>query len=237
MTHMTRISTLAISALVTAVLGGLGCSSSNPPATQSSVGGSASDATGGAESMATGGDTSMGAQGGSSSVDGAGGSTDTGATGGTTGAPDTSQFQPLCNLPTVAGPTPAKGGLCAPADQQLCYKTCGPQSIGFKSETCDGVSYVEQSGCSFPVGPTYDYSCFKIPTTIDSSCPTDAAPQASQPCTVATCTLCNLNGQYLDSGGNPKTGYCVCPAPGTSGTSKWSCASTTAWPCPAGAGC
>jgi hypothetical protein len=25
--------------------------------------------------------------------------------------------------------------------------------------------------------------------------------------------------------------------PGASGTSKWSCASTTAWPCPTGKGC
>jgi hypothetical protein len=36
---------------------------------------------------------------------------------------------------------------------------------------------------------------------------------------------------------NLKTGYCVCPMPGASGTSKWSCASTTAWPCPTGKGC
>jgi hypothetical protein len=39
----------------------------------------------------------------------------------------------------------------------------------------------------------------------------------------------------LDSSGAHKTGYCVCVA-GSSG-SKWSCASTNAWPCPGNTGC
>jgi hypothetical protein len=99
--------------------------------------------------------------------------------------------------------------------------------------------YVEQSGCSFL--PDGDYSCYKIPAAIDPSCPTEV-PQASTPCSVAPCTLCNVNDGYLDSGGASKTGYCVCPAPSAAAidagsTSKWSCASTTAWPCPAGQGC
>ena len=49
----------------------------------------------------------------------------------------------------MAGEAPTKGGVCTPSDTQLCYKTCGPLSIGFKSETCTGGVYVEQSGCSF----------------------------------------------------------------------------------------
>jgi hypothetical protein len=134
----------------------------------------------------------------------------------------------------MAGEAPTKGGVCTASDTQLCYKTCGPNSIGFKSETCTGGLYAEQSGCSFPADQ--DYACYKIPATVSATCPT-TAPQASQACTVAECTLCNVGGMYLDSSGAAKEGYCVCPKAGTSGTSKWSCASSTAWPCPAGKGC
>ncbi len=118
-------------------------------------------------------------------------------------------FTPLCSgLTTAAGAAPTKGGACVAADPQLCYKTCGPQGIGFKSETCTGGLYAEQSGCTFPTGA--DYSCYKIPAAIDASCP-KTVPKASDPCTVAECTPCNLNGQYLDSSGASKAGYCVCP--------------------------
>jgi hypothetical protein len=164
----------------------------------------------------------------------------TGSTAGSAGSAGMSttgmgMFSPLCSaVPmTAAGEAPTKGGACTADDPQLCYKTCGPQSIGFKSETCTNGAYAEQSGCSFPDG---DYACFKIPTMMDASCPT-MAPQATMPCEVAECTLCNVGGNYLDSSGASKAGYCVCPAPGASGSRKWSCASTTAWPCPAGKGC
>ena len=86
---------------------------------------------------------------------------------------------------TAAGLAPTKNCICLDVDPQLCYKTCGPESIGFKSETCAAGVYVEQSGCSFLTGQ--DYSCFKIPATIDPSCPT-TVPQASTVCTVAACT-------------------------------------------------
>jgi hypothetical protein len=144
-------------------------------------------------------------------------------------------YSPLCSdVPlTGAGEVPTKGGVCTPTDTQLCYKTCGPLSIGFKSETCTGGSYVEQSSCSFPDG---DYSCYRIPPVISATCPT-TTPQATQPCTVAECVLCNVAGNYLDSMGDEKQGYCVCAAAGDSGTRKWSCASTTSWPCPGGNGC
>jgi hypothetical protein len=143
-------------------------------------------------------------------------------------------FSPLCStLTTAAGPAPTKGGACTASDPQLCYKTCGPESIGFKSETCTAGVYAEQSGCTFPTGK--DYSCFKIPAMISSMCPT-TEPQAGMACSVPDCTLCNLNGMYLDSTAAMKTGYCVCPA-GDGGASKWSCASTTSWPCPGAQGC
>jgi hypothetical protein len=161
---------------------------------------------------------------------GTGGSTTPAGTGGTSGSGD---FSPLCaSLTTAAGAAPTKSGLCTDADPKLCYKTCGPESKGFKSETCTAGAYVEQSGCSFPA---VDYSCYKIPTVADATCPA-AAPQAGTACTVAACVVCGGTTGYLDTSGASKTGYCVCPA-SASGTSKWSCASSTAWPCPAGSGC
>jgi hypothetical protein len=146
---------------------------------------------------------------------------------------------PLCaGLTTAAGMPPTKAGACTAADPQKCYKTCGPQSSGFKSEDCSAGAYAEQSGCTFP--DTLDATCFKLPTAQDTTCPA-TPPMASAECTVAPCTLCNggggPTGTYLDSKGASKVGYCVCPAPGASGTSKWSCASTDAWPCPGGKGC
>ena len=129
---------------------------------------------------------------------------------------------------------PTKNGICLDADSQLCYEVCGPESIGFKSETCAAGVYVEQSGCSFVTGR--DYSCYKLPATMDAACPT-TVPHSTV-CTVAPCTLCNVNGGYLDSSGAAKTGYRVCPTPSaTTGISKWSCAPTTAWPCSAAQGC
>jgi len=214
-----------------------GCSGSNSPSTSGGTGGvngsGGVNATGGTSTVApTGGTTGP-------ATTGTGGTTTTtgiDAGGGSTG---TGTHEPSCNnLVTAAGQAPTKNGICTDTDPQLCYKTCGPQSIGFKSETCSAGVYVEQSGCDFPDG---DYSCYKIPAAIDPSCPTDT-PQANTPCSVAPCTLCNVNGGYLDSSGAAKTGYCVCPPPTAAAidagsTSKWSCASATAWPCPAGAGC
>lgn len=181
----------------------------------------------------SGGSSSSNGSGGSSSGSGSGGSASGSGSGGASGG---GMFSPLCSaVPmTAAGEAPTKGGACTDSDTQVCYKTCGPSSSGFKSETCMGGTYAEQSGCTFPSG--MDYSCYKIPTTIDASCPSDI-PQASQPCDVAACTPCNMGGNYLDSSGSSKAGYCICPMAGSSGNRKWSCASTTSWPCPAGQGC
>ena len=219
-----------------------GCGS-NAPSTTDGTGGAAS--LGG--STSAGGSTVVAATGGTTTpvTTGAGGSTTptstgTGGAAGTTGA---NTFEPLCaGLLTAANLAPAKNGICSdPADPQLCYKTCGPASVGFKSETCTASVYVEQSGCSFL--PEVDYSCYKVnkdangALILDASCPT-TVPQANTPCTVNTCILCNINEGYLDSSGAAKVGYCVCPAPSAAtGVSKWTCAASTAWPCPAGKGC
>jgi hypothetical protein len=143
--------------------------------------------------------------------------------------------EPAC-LSTVS-----KGAPCGPADQQFCYKTCGPEKTGVKTETCTTAgTYAEMSGCSFD--NSKDYSCYKIPTVAQTACPAGVTPQASTACDVPHCTLCNslqgvTGGQYADSTGSPKVGWCTCQEMNSAGMRTWTCASDTAWPCPLGAGC
>jgi hypothetical protein len=241
-------------ALLSLALGSFGCGSNNPstntepvggsttPATSAAAGGSTTITTTPASSAPEGGSTTVAtssppATGGSTTA--AGGST-AAPTGGSTSASTTPStgtgtFSPLCQgLVTAGNAVPSKGVTCTDADPQLCYKTCGPNSMGFKTETCSAGAYVEGKECSFPAG---DYSCYKVPAVISATCPA-TIPQASQPCTVAECTPCNLDGNYNDTSGSSKAGYCVCPKPKTEGgTSKWTCASKDAWPCPSGQGC
>jgi len=177
---------------------------------------------------------------GTAGTTGAGGTTGgggtTGAGGSTTGTGGTAAFgEPAC-LSTVV-----KNGACLPTDQQFCYKTCGPEKTGVKSEMCTTAgTYAEMSGCTFE--PSRDFSCYKIPTVANTECPA-GQPQGSMDCgTVPHCTLCNslggiVGGTYLDSGGAPKTGWCTCQEPNGDGLRTWTCASDTAWPCPLGAGC
>jgi len=137
--------------------------------------------------------------------------------------------------------TVSKGVPCGPGDVQLCYKPCGPEKVGMKSETCDvsGV-YYEMAGCSFD--PNWEYSCYKISTVANSMCAAGVTPQASAACDLPPCVVCNslqglMGGQYLDSSGAVKIGYCVCTQPNAAGVRTWSCASDTAWPCPLANGC
>ena len=88
------------------------------------------------------------------------------------------------------------------------------------------------SGCSFD--PTRDFTCYKVPAAPDATCPTTAI-MAGSACAIADCVVCGGTTGYTDSTGAAKTGYCVCQAGATSPT--WSCASSTAWPCPTGLGC
>jgi hypothetical protein len=150
----------------------------------------------------------------------------------------------LCTHPlaqvTVAGDAVGKGVACVPQDQQIAYKSCGPDNSGYKSETCSGGVYAEQSDCSFD--PACDFSCFKLPDTADPNCPT-TPPTHGTPCTLPQCVVCGgtKSGQttgYLDSKRSAKIGFCVClPATATT-TQKWSCATSgTIWPCPGNNGC
>jgi hypothetical protein len=220
---MSRVVYLGTAVLLAQVLLTQGCGSNNPSNPPEGTGGTTP--IGGTTTPDT---TSVGVGGTTTPA-----TTGTGGAGG--GATGTTSFTPLCgDLKTAGGSVPSKGVTCVDGDPSPCYKTCGPESKGFKSETCTGGSYVEQSGCDFPPG---NYACYKIPVANDPTCPTDATPQATKECSVAQCVPCNLNGNYLDSGGASKEGFCVCQAPGATGVSKWSCASKTAWPCPNGEGC
>lgn len=253
------INSIGTVALLSLALGSFGCGSNNPStSTEPITGGSTTPATsaaGGSTAITTtpassapegGSTTATTAAGGNSSATtgtkatggstGAGGATTTTPTGGTTASTGTGDFSPLCSaLVTAGGAVPSKGVNCTDADPALCYKTCGPGSMGFKTETCSGGVYAEGKTCSFPAG---DYSCYKIPAVISPTCPT-TTPKSGDVCTVAECTPCaDADGNYSDSGGSSKAGYCVCPKPKTEGgTSKWTCASKDAWPCPAGTGC
>jgi hypothetical protein len=220
------------------------------PATGGTTGAGGTPATGGVPGTggkpATGGATGAGGTPATGGSPGTGGTPATGGTTGTGGAAATggsSGFgQPACGN-TMAGTAIAKGVMCTAADATagtataLCYKTCGPEKQGVKSETCPagGGTYTEMTGCSFD--PSKDYSCYKVPATASAQnamCPTTAIVSGSA-CSIADCIVCGLSAGYMDSTGAAKTGYCVCQASAASPT--WSCASNTAWPCPNGTGC
>lgn len=146
--------------------------------------------------------------------------------------------EPACPA-GVSGFTP-----CLP-DVPFCYRACGPENVGVQSETCqtsgqlNGV-YLQMSGCAFD--PARDFSCYKIPTAANAVCAIGVTPEASKPCDVPHCTLCNslqglTGGQFLDTTGAPKVGWCVCREPNSVGQRTWSCGSDTSWPCPLGRGC
>lgn len=244
MTRLNLVFILSLQTLCAAWLGAMGCSSSNPPATSSVTGGA--NATGGstATSMPVGGTSASGGASASTSTKASTGGTPAGGVGGATGtagSPSGSTSEPdgACGN-TTAGTAIAKAVACGAGDTQLCDKLCGPDNVGYKTETCSAGAYVE-GPCVFPSG--VNYSCFKVPTADSASCPT-TEPQhgtacnltlCSTPCAGTACEMCGVAAGYLDSSGNQKTGYCVCIAGSTGG--KWSCASSTAWPCPAGLGC
>lgn len=161
----------------------------------------------------------MGATGGSTATGGA----SEGGGGSGTGPPD-----PVCDDSVV------KGGSCRTTSTPLCYKACGPDGVGSKTETCRGNVYVE-SDCSF--ASEGDYSCYSVPPRLPAECPA-ALPRSADPCAISQCTVCfggsAGNPLYEDSSGTQKSGYCVCSSAGL-----WTCGSTStsSWPCPDGSGC
>ena len=129
-------------------------------------------------------------------------------------------------------------------DQQVCYKRCGPENVGWKELRCSAASgavFIEMSGCLFD--PVADYSCYKVPTGANAACPAGVTPQHSTPCDVPYCTLCNaLQGVpggsfHIESNDLARLGYCVCQLPNAAGLRTWSCANDSSWPCPGGNDC
>jgi hypothetical protein len=220
-TNMRRMAPICgVTALLALVFAFQGCATDNTGST--GTGGSTGAGTGGVTTTGTGGTPAGGTTGAAGAA----------ATGGATGAAGESGTfgSPACGN-TMAGTAAGKGIACATADVQLCYKTCGPEKSGVMSETCTNGAYAE-GACMFD--PSKTYACYAVPATPDPTCPT-TAPMASSPCTIADCVVCGGTTGYLDSTGAAKTGYCVCQA--SSSNPTWSCASSTAWPCPSGSGC
>lgn len=220
------------------------CGGGNNPSNTPGSAGSTSPGSAGSSNAG-----SAGTTGGTTGTGGSIGGSTGGSTAGTGGgAPGT----PSCvGLTTASGMEPAKNVPCVATDPQLCYRTCGPEKTGYKAEMCQtSGSYSEMSGCTFPETPIAggDYACYKIPAAANTMCPKDATtgaytvPKGSDPCTIDACVVCNdmggiSGGNYSDSGGAVKPGYCVCQQPDQNGARKWSCGSTTAWPCPGKIGC
>lgn len=214
---------IGLGALVTVSVLGYACSSSSD--TSGTGGGGASSTGSGGSGTGTGGTTAAGG-----STSGTGG-TGTGTGGSTTGAggtgTTTSDAGPPV-APCLLGE--AKNMPCSTAvtEGNSCYNTCGPDSIGYKLETCTGGIYLEGM-CQYL--PSKDYSCYKVPAS-PPACPMNTGMMtASQVCTAAPCMPCGPN--YGDSSGAAKVGYCVCNASG-----KWTCGSTSSnsWPCSAPGG-
>src|SRR5580698_6433839 len=138
---MRRISVSLVALAIVGALGAMnnGCANGDTTATATggSIGSGGSTGTGGA--VGSGGSPATGGAPGTGGATGTGGTPATGGTtgtGGATGAAGGSGFgQPVCGS-TGAGTAIAKGVACTGTDPQLCYKTCGPVSIGVKSETC-----------------------------------------------------------------------------------------------------
>ena len=119
-------------------------------------------------------------------------------------------------------------GACMTATYVQCANTCGPNKAGYKN--CDCFTDVWSCPkCEYVPG---NYDCYRLPDPLEA-CPVDpndagiTLPMVGSPCTRAACSPCGsatLNS-YMDSGGSPKAGYCVC-----SNEQKWTCASATEWP-------
>jgi hypothetical protein len=224
----------------------LGRTLKDPPATSGAGGGGNGagqdgDAASGGEPLAVAGSAAAG-KGGSATGDGgdsavATGGTSGGGTGGTVMNPPTHpDFSPACFLTTTqSGEEILKGTSCTSADPKLCYRPCGPNQVGWKTETCTAGVYAE-GDCTFPSDG--DFSCYAIPPQIDeAACGLSASPAATGECNAPLCVSCNFGGFYEDTGHDAKEGYCTCREPGPDGVRRWTCASTTAWPCPFSQGC
>lgn len=226
----------------------LGRSVNDPPAPPGAGGSGASagesgEAANGGEPTASAGSATAGRAGSETGEGGAGASAVGGSnrggsgTGGSVMNPPTHpDFSPACFFTTTqSGEEILKGTSCTAADPKLCYRPCGPNQVGWKTETCTAGVYAE-GDCTFP--SDQDFSCYAIPAQIDeAACGLSASPAATGECNAPLCMSCNFGGFYEDTGHDAKEGYCTCREPGPDGVRRWTCASSTAWPCPFSQGC
>ena len=114
-----------------------------------------------------------------------------------------------------------------------CWKACGPARSGRRDCTCDeATGLLVCTACAYD--PAQDTSCFTLPDPV-AACPTGPAgelPMATSPCQLEPCHPCGsrTGPGYLDSGGAPKAGFCVCWLYPESGLMLYSCASPADWP-------
>jgi hypothetical protein len=156
---------------------------------------------------------SAGAGAGGKAGGGAGGTA--GSAGGSAGSAGTG---PIGSLPGCT--TESKGAPCT-NQGVACKKTCGPQSLGWKSETCNSGMIAESPTCEFECTDTsVDWGCYSLAGA--PTCNPANIPMASQACTTAPCAPCT--GGYLDTSMASKMGDCICAA------GKWSCTASTQWP-------
>jgi hypothetical protein len=213
-----------IAGLTIAVLAGACGGSNNTTGTAGSSGSGAAGTTGAGGTTGVGGTTGDGGAGGAGGTTGVGGSAPTGGGGTFMGTPDAG-----APYAAVCAATVRNKGLCTTATDVQCANTCGPNRIGYKNCNCYSDVW-DCPRCEYVPG---DYSCYRLPDPLEA-CPTqpdDAGdptlPMVGSPCTRAACSPCGSATliSYLDSGGAPKVGYCVC-----GNEQKWTCASTTEWP-------
>jgi hypothetical protein len=179
--------------------------------------------------------------GGSGGSPGSGGETGSGGSSGSGGSPGSG------GSGTGGGPCPAfisDGVTTCTQDGLICPKPCGVEGKGTKNCGCISPYFVfdcgtaQFGGCQY--APGLDLSCYQLPVPV----PACSGAQHNYACSGPPCQPCS---GYLDQGGSPKTGYCVCavnPAAGTGGAGGeggggmggsqpptiWKCASTAEWP-------
>jgi len=152
--------------------------------------------------------------------------------GGSTGSTGAFRFLLCSTLLTAAGSIPAKAVVChGTAKSAALLRYLRPKSVGFKSKPARAEP-TRSSQVLFP--RESDYSCYKIPSVVDPSCPLPW-PQASQPCSVAIACPATSMVATGDSKGAAKTGYCVCPTTSAGTPGKWTCAKHNRLAVPGGA--
>ena len=128
----------------------------------------------------------------------------------------------------ACAPSVESGENCAPTDEQLCYKRCGPDGVGVKSETCQSSGlYTEMVGCAYDL--SRDYSCYRIPMRAQRRLPERAATAGGSALRAGAVHRVQQSGgacrrRFASGAGAVSEGWCVCQAANAAGLRTWSCA-------------